>query len=749
VKKFFFIGATFVVSCMIVGTALILKHTTAADQAIYTCQSDGTFASQSTGPAAITSSDLSHVAAANTWLAGQMQPDVNIVTSSTITPDQDYTSSYTGATSGSFDLQGRTYSTTNPATIVVDSPATVPDSYRGVIDGHVTETPTPNRWIIQAYKDNNGVISQVPVQALADGTTGDFSIDLTNVDPSYTGQWMLGILDASNSYAEYGVKWPAPTQYVNLVVQELVVTDTTYLWATTPATTDGRFSFPNDQVGSKIFRLVESSTGDVLAQAFDNTGLIRSYEYQVGEEGYGTGIQDMTYLYDQATALYAAVSQNEASTASSLASGLLLMQTTSGAHTGGFVFAAPQLSPSYSDPYYRTGADAIAVDALLAYINEYPSDPNIATYKAAAVSGLNFLQSTYSSTGATAGLYLGGFGNYSGNPQVFDPTYVVTFASTEHNIDVWHAFTDASRILGNSPTNYTLLATNLNNAIQAGLYNTSAHRFNQGINSGLPDVGDPLDTNTWGSIQMYATGNVNEAQLALAHLSVFDRTVGGIEGYTPFYDTTDYPGAVPNVWFEGSFGAALAQFDAGNYGAYRTLLNQLTPAQQTDGSFRYAQAVDDTYGIGISESVASTAWYILATVGRGTIWNNCDYDALDVATTTPVTPTTPVTTSDTSTDSGTTTSKDTTTTTSGTGNDVTTPTPTSDLTTTSQPDDTISKPSSSAGTVTRAPTVTSTKKKASSSVAETVAIAGASVGVAGVGTGIGFGIARIRRRRGL
>jgi hypothetical protein len=741
VKKHFLLGSVLVVMLMIVGTVSLLKQKTAADTTLYTCQADGTFAQQSSGPAALTSSDLTKVASANAWLTSMMQPDVNIVTSSTITPAQDYTPSYTGATSGTYNLQGRTYAVTNPESIVVDTPATVPDSYRGVITAHVTLAPTPGRWIIQAYKNNNGTITQVPVQALADGTTGDFSIDLSGVDPSLTGQWMLGVLDADNSYAEYGTKWPNPGVYTNLEVQELVVTDTTYLWASQEASADGTFAFDNDQVGAKMFRLYDTSTDEVLAQSFDPTGLIRSYEYQPGEAGYGTGIQDLTYLYDQALALFAAVGQDQPSQASTLVQGLLKMQTTTGAHAGGFVFAAPQLSPTYTDPYYRTGADAIALDALLAYIKQYPNDANIATYKAAALQGLSFIQSEYSSSGATAGLYLGGFGEYSGNPQTFDPTYVVTFASTEHNIDIWHVLVDAAQVFGTSPTDYTTMASDLDTAIQSNLYDTVNQRFYQGINGGVPDVGDPLDTNSWGSIQMYAAGNVTQAQQALTHLSVFQRTVDGISGYTPFYDTVDYPGAVANVWYEGSFGAALAEFDAGNYSTYRAILDELTPAQQADGSFRYAEAVDSTYGMSVSESVASTAWYVLATVGRGAIWSGCNYDPL-VDVTDPTTPaaTTPDSSDDSSSD---TTSDDTAT---------ATPIAPSDLATSTTPEDPADVKAVASDPVTPA---SSTKKsvpvatKQASKVSVPALIVGASAGTAVVGGGSWWGIARIRRGRGL
>ena len=624
-RKFFLITAFVVIGFLCVLNIITSRATAHADTQ-YTCQPSGVFASMTTGPAALTASDITRITNANNWLAGMLLPNVKIATNSIIMPDQQYADSYTGATGGSFVLSGRTYTSAPSSSVVVTSPSVVSDSFRGVITGHVTMPPASGRWIIQAYKNNNGVITQVPRQALADGVSGSFSIDLSTVSSSYTGQWVLGVLDASANFAEYGTKWPSPDYYTNIVVQELVVTDTTYLWASTPATVDGRFAFPNDQIGAKIFRLYDTSSGEVLAESFKPTGLIRSYDYQPTEAGYGTGIQDLTYVYDQALALYSATSQNQATQATLLVDGLLKMQTKTGMHTGGFVFAAPQLSPTYTSAYYRTGASALAVDALLTYIKMYPHDTNIEAYKSAALSGISFINSTYSNTGPTAGLYLGGFGNYSGTPQVFDPNYVVTFASTEHNLDVWHVFIDAAQIFGDTLTNYSQKAKDLDTVMTAQLYNSSLQRFNQGINGGVADTSDALDINSWGAIQLYATNKTTQAQMALAHFSAFSYTVNGISGFAPFYDSPGYPGAVANVWYEGSFGAALSLYDTGNYSAYRTLINQLSAAQQTDGSFRYAEVVDTTYGIGVSRSVASTAWYLLATVGRNVLWNNCMYN---------------------------------------------------------------------------------------------------------------------------
>ncbi|MEO6109705.1 MAG: hypothetical protein ABIP50_01695 [Candidatus Saccharimonadales bacterium] len=613
-----------IMSFIVVGVGLALQRQVSAVAPPYNCTADGKFASPSQGSALLTIGDQAKISSASAWIKSMTHTRTSTVTDSTITPDSDYAPSYQGLTSGTFHLDGRSFSTN--ASISVSSPATVTDAYRGVISGQVLETPSSFRWIIQAYKRENGVISQVPVQALADGTTGNFSIDLSSVDPSTNGEWMLGLLDANAGYAPYGSKWP-DAEYVGLEVQQYVITDTLYYWATTAAMANGTFTFQNSNTGSKLFRLVDTTTNpdDILAEYVKPTGLVRSYAYQSGETGYGTAVEDRSFAYDQAMALFAAISVGDSTLAKQLVGGLLNLQTQAGPHAGGFVFAAPQLSPTYTDMLYRIGAHAIATDALLAYIETYPNDADIASYKIDAENALSFMQTTFSSTGQTSGLYLGGYGLYSGNPQTFDDSYVIDWASTEHNIDAWHALMRASRVLGNTVTDYRSMADQLDAAVSQKLYNTTEQRFNQGVDAGGQDVSDPLDVNSWGSIQLYASGKPERAETSLARLSLFENTRSGITGYGAFYDAGGYPGAAPTIWFEGSFGAALAYYKNGDYTAYRTLIDQLIPAQENDGSFRYATDPDTTYDIGTSKSVASTAWYVVATAGRNILWNTCVY----------------------------------------------------------------------------------------------------------------------------
>ena len=592
----------------------------------YTCRLDGTYATVTSGPAALTSADATHSAQAMSWLTSMTKTRTLVTTDSTVTPNTEYASSYTGSIAGTFQLSGTSYPTKNNASIKVDSPTTLADTYAGVVSGKVLTTPQSGRWIIQVYKLTTSGEVQVAKQALADGTTGGFSIDLSTIASPPVGKWEFGILDANNIYAPYGTKWPSVSYYNGLEVQQKLVTDTIYDWSTTKALADNTFMFPGSNTGKKLFRLVDTATGNILAEHVVATGLIRSFQLDPRDPSYGTAFEDQSYVYDQALALFAALGTDNQSLADMLANGLLNFQVTSGPLSGGFVFSAPQLSPTYRDNQIRTGAHAIATDALLSYIKKYPNATNIVAETAAAHNALSFIDGALSSTGTTSGLYLGGYGDYSGPSNTFAPHVAIQWASTEHNIDIWNTFEKAAKVFGDTTDNYAQKAATLNQVIISKLYSPTEQRYYQGMQPSGADTADPLDVNTWGAMQMYSSGRYDQALQALNRLQPFTFTTQGVTGYAPFYDSDGYPGAVHTVWFEGSFGGALAQYHVGNYDAYRTLINQLIPGQQSDGSFQYATDQDSTYGISTRKSVASTAWYVLATTGRSAIWNICQYN---------------------------------------------------------------------------------------------------------------------------
>lgn len=632
------IGVIVLLVAAIAGAFFLASNTNIAKAADieYTCQPNGTFVSLPEGT--LNSDDLQRSAQAMQWLKQQEQTSTAIVGDGTIATLQNYPKEHQGEVSGTFSLGSANYPVVSDASIEITSPTSMPDEYAGVVQGRVLTQPTAGRWIIQVYKELNGQYTQVPKQALADATTGEFTIDLSDVaDP--VGGWAFGILDAEASYAPYGEKWPSAEYYDGLSVELKLVTDGVYGWATMRAPADNAFTFPNSNTGIKLVRLVDDATGGVLAEYVPLTGLIRSYVIDADDPQYGSAFGEQTFVYDQAIGLFAALSVNDEAFAERLVDGMLLMQETSGAHVGGFVFATPQLGPEYRNSLIRTGAHAIATDALLAFIEKYPNSAGNQTYRDRAQQALTFIDEAQSQAGTTQGLYLGGYGDYSGVGGSFAPGVQITWASTEHNIDIWHAYTRAASVLGGD---YQARADSLKQAMTTKLLNITSGHYNQGMTATGPDVADPLDVNSWGAIQLYATGQKTSAQTSMDALAPFKFTRSGVTGYAPFYDSPGYLGATPTVWFEGSYGVLMALARTGKVDQYRSLLNTLKVGQESDGSFRYATDVDPIYEISDHRSVAGTAWFVLATNGLDAMWNRCEYtEPTQEGGETPVVPVTP------------------------------------------------------------------------------------------------------------
>ena len=304
----------------------VQNNANALSAAQYTCQPDGAYASISSGPAELTSSDQVRSDQAMNWLHSMVETRTDITSSSTIMPSEEFNPEYTGAISGTFTLNGSTYPVKSDASIQITSPTTLPNTYAGVVQGKVVPAPEAFRWIIQVYKRTSGGDVQVAKQALADGSTGEFTIDLSDISSPPVGQWVFGILDASAGYAEYGTKWPSQSYYDGLEVQQKLVTDSIYDWNSTRALVDNTFTFPNSNTGKKLFRLVDVESGSVLAEHVEKTGLIRSFEIDSSDPEYGTALQNQSYVYDQAVALFAAIGENDEVLADVLAKGMVHLQ---------------------------------------------------------------------------------------------------------------------------------------------------------------------------------------------------------------------------------------------------------------------------------------------------------------------------------------------------------------------------------------------------------------------------------------
>ncbi|RRD29704.1 hypothetical protein [Actinomyces bowdenii] len=83
------------------------------------------------------------------------------------------------------------------------------------------------------------------------------------------------------------------------------------------------------------------------------------------------------------------------------------------------------------------------------------------------------------------------------------------------------------------------------------------------------------------------------------------------------------PGLDRNIWFEGTFGVTHAQVTAGLRDEARISAEGASPAQAADGSWPYTLRDDPAEETTAAGSVASTAWYLLATSTPQAIWPEC------------------------------------------------------------------------------------------------------------------------------
>ncbi|GGL90484.1 hypothetical protein [Nakamurella endophytica] len=564
-------------------------------------------------PAAPTSPSASSAAQqrAWAWLRSMMQSST-ATTGGTVTPARPYDAAWTGPVRGRWTApSGTTLPDATPGTVVVD-PAIVTavgeTGYRGVVRGSVTLAPTANRWIIQVYRDEDGTVRQVPLQTLVQ-PDGTWSLDLSSVTDPGAGRWEFGVLDATAGYAPSGDRWPAGARYPGLELRLFATTDRTYPVGTAPATADGSFEFSSSAPGAKSVQLVDErgAAPVVLAEWAPDTGLIRS-----------TAGADRTYTYDQALALQAALAVGDDATADRLADGLMALQTPTGPQAGAFVSSAGQWNPAGGQAMYRTGNVAVATAALVAYVRW--SAPGTARNQAAATAarrGLDWLAAQQTTAGPNAGLLTGGFGEDVGG--TFDPAAAIAWMSTEHNLDAWQAFTAASTVLACGD------CAQRADRIRAGLlqvcWNATEGRFRQGVSAQEPDDTDPLDVNSWGALFLDRIGRSDLSAQALSHTAAFAVSDGGAGGYLTFRSQPSMPHPVPTVWFEGSFGVALAQLRHGDTVAAEATVGAAAPAQRPDGSFPAVTTADPATGYTNDSSTAATAWFLLATAdGDRGIW---------------------------------------------------------------------------------------------------------------------------------
>lgn len=462
-----------------------------------------------------------------------------------------------------------------------------------------------------ASRSSTPVASETWDWVLGQLETGTPVTSTSTVEPdqAYPPEWTGPV---SGSVTLAGL--PTPPDLQELQVEALVVTDRAYSIAFTPVEADGTFTFPWSHPGSKVYRLVDPATGEVLAEQAPDHGLVRSYDVPDGHHLHGR-----SFSYDQALTLVTALSLGELAVADRLADGLLSLQTDGGPQDGGFVTSAAALHPAGAVAEYRTGNHALATYALLRYLRDGSPDP---AARAQALEGaeraLEWLLARQAVDGPLAGLVRGGYGWYATGG--FDPSYELPWASTEHNVDAWHTFRLADEVLGH--VGAADAAAVLHDAILERLWSSEEGRFWQGRSPDGPDPGHALDVSSWGALFLRAAGHQAQAAQAMANIGWYASTHAGASGFAP----VPFP-AEPIVWVEGTAGVALAQLRLGQDAA--PTLAALAPAA-TDGIYPGATRGDEWLSMTSAPAVGGATWVLLvqqALAGHPSIWDETQEEA--------------------------------------------------------------------------------------------------------------------------
>ncbi len=542
-----------------------------------------------------------------TWVLSMLRTSTPIASDSSVTPVREYPADWTGPVTGTFTIGGVTPPPVTAAAVVLSSESSVaaaePD-YRGPVSGQITLPAQPNRWIIQVYREQDGRRIQVPLQTLV-RPDNSFGIDLQAVSDPGVGSWQFGVLDAQAGYAPVGLPWPSSGTYNGWEVKTFATTDRRYLIDSQPAAVNGTFTFARTAPGTKTFQLVATNpTGQdtVLAEYAPTTGLVRSFQ-----PGQGSGDSDLSYTYDQALALQSALVRDDMEAAGTLAAGLLRMQTADGAQAGGFISVAAQANPAAGSPVYRTGNTAVATYALLRYLR-HANGAEAAAVRAAAQGAIDWLLRQQLTDGPMSGLLTGGWGTISGGAA--HPDERLTWAATEHNLDAWQALSLAAVEL--DCPRCAAAADTLRQAILTVLWDPATSGFSQGMRPEGRDTVEPLDVNSWGSIFLDAAHRPDLAAISLNRTAAFAVVDQGAAGFLAFTPQPSVPNPVSSVWFEGSFGVALAQARHADAAGYAATMSGLASAQRADGSMPMATSPDPDQELTTASAMAATTWFILA-----------------------------------------------------------------------------------------------------------------------------------------
>ena len=469
-----------------------------------------------------------------------------------------------------------------------------PTGYTGPVNGRWANITSPERYEVRVYAYPEGDIEYrqddegFPLNADGTWSSGAVAVNLG----AKTARVVLrdAVEPAWPERVEHVAATDSdlPAESLDAVeVQVFYRSDIDYLQDTVAVSSDGTWidRFTRSTKGhSVIARLVNKATQRTLSStewAADASyqGLVRSFHIPFDDPAYGyegdftqrTGyrLEQRSWMYDDAVAALAYLSNNQPERARAVLANLSQVQQPDGS----FPFSADVYRGQIYEVYVRTGALAWVATAALAY-EDRTGDPSFRYLAKRTADYLLTLQVT-DPADPKYGAVRGGWGRYDENYDFIEG--YVGFAGTEHNIDSYFVLRDIGYTTGEQ--RYLDAAELVKQALLTKFWNPTEKRFNQGID----DPAKALDAGSWGGLFLSAIGREDMARDSLAFSEQFrveDAAVdkcseaecynqsyssaGPIDGYRPYLETTgNYPGAPATVWAEGTWGQLLLRLRLG------------------------------------------------------------------------------------------------------------------------------------------------------------------------------------------
>ena len=417
--------------------------------------------------------------------------------------------------------------------------------------------------------------------------------------------------------------------------------DIEYLVGQVTLTANGAWTLSANFGGSasvKLFRCERLSDGETVSEwVATNNHLIRSYNIPSSDVSYNL-LKKRTFIYDQATAIIAFLTHGELAVAEDMMAGMLLCQEPGAAAAGqrygqfgfgyyslGWNFAINGISPV--DPYYRTGAEMWVAYAMLHFLKLFPSSGIAASVQTAVIRLLDaHILNTLNVTPGDyrEGAFQGGYGKYAPDYSSFDPTFVIPWVSTEHNVDAYFAYKRAADmgLTTLTATPYATIATNLGVKLTAladstdkGFWYAAGNRAVQGIDTATTfDTAHALDCGSWYAMAARKIGDIEKANKALISCEpyrVTEADYGNARAYTPYLPAFGYPSATSAAWIEGTAGVVLARYGAQQYQLHVEEFLQALRFKNDNG-FPYTTKEIPAYELQPWDSATSLAWMLMA-----------------------------------------------------------------------------------------------------------------------------------------